>query len=127
MKQQPYHGCERTKPKQKQGQVTSHSNLPPVLLFDLAHNQCNGIIKGWFHCLMSESKGRFLVNECVLLTITHRLYFLRTSKVSIMLHQGSVGRVHSKECYFIFTYIFLALFCCFSSENLCFYHVHFLF
>ena len=26
-----------------------------ALLFDLAHKQCNGIIKGWLHCLTPES------------------------------------------------------------------------
>ena len=37
--------------------------LPRVLLFDLAHKQCNGIIKGWLYSLslLSESKGRFLL------------------------------------------------------------------
>ena len=63
MEQQPHRACERTKSKQKQNQVMSHSNWPRVLLFDLAHKQCNGIIKGWLHCLTSESKGRFLVNN----------------------------------------------------------------
>ena len=61
MEQQPHRACERTKSKQKQNQVTSHSNWPRVLLFDLAHKQCNGIIKGWFHCHTSEWKGTFLV------------------------------------------------------------------
>ena len=39
--------------------------------------------------------------ECVPLTISYHLYFVRISKVSSMLHHGSVGRVHSKECYLI--------------------------
>ena len=53
--------------KQKQkNKVTSHSNRPRVLLFDLAHKQCNGIIKGWLHCLTSELKVRFLVNNTLL-------------------------------------------------------------
>ena len=55
-----YHTCELTKSKQNQNQVTSHSNWPRVLLFDLAHKQCNGIIKRWFYCLTSEFKVRFL-------------------------------------------------------------------
>ena len=63
MEQQPHRTWERRKSKQKQNQVKSHWNLPCGLLFDLAHTQCNGIIKGWFHCLTSESKGRFLVNN----------------------------------------------------------------
>ena len=54
---------ERTKSKQNQNQVTSHSNWPWLLLFNLVHKQCNGIIKGWLHYLTSESKGRFLVNN----------------------------------------------------------------
>ena len=50
----------RSKSKQKQNQATSHSNWPRVALFDLAHKQCNGIIKGCLHCVTSDSKGRFL-------------------------------------------------------------------
>ena len=37
----------------KKNQVTSYSNWPSVLLFDLAHKQCSGIIKGWLHFLTS--------------------------------------------------------------------------
>ena len=59
-----YRACERT--RSKQNQVTSHSNSSSVLLFDLAHKQYNGVIKGWLHCLMSESKGRFLVNTTLM-------------------------------------------------------------
>ena len=58
MEQQPHCACERTKFKQK---VMSYSNRALVPLFDLLHKQCNGIIKGWFHFLTSESKERFLV------------------------------------------------------------------
>ena len=56
-----------TKSKQKQNQVRSHSNWPSVLLLDLAHKQCSGIIKGWLHCLTSESKGRFLVSNILII------------------------------------------------------------
>ena len=42
MEQQPQRACERTKSKQKQNQVTLHSNSPRVLLFDLVLKQCNG-------------------------------------------------------------------------------------
>ena len=42
------------------------------------------------------------------------------SKVSSMLHHGSVGRVHSKECYFLFAYTFPAFFYRFLSKILCF-------
>ena len=28
-----------------------------------SQQKCNGIIKGWLHCLTSESRGRFLVNN----------------------------------------------------------------
>ena len=37
--------------------------LTARLLVDLAHKQCNGIIKGWLHCLTPEPTGRFLVNN----------------------------------------------------------------
>ena len=69
MKQQPHRTCERTKSNQKQNQVRSHSNWSRVLLFDLAHNQCSGIIKVWLRCLMSESKGRFLVNDILIFSV----------------------------------------------------------
>ena len=59
MEPQPYHACERTKSKQK---VMSYSNGALIPLFDLPDKQCNGFIKGWLHCLTSESKRRFLVN-----------------------------------------------------------------
>ena len=55
-----------TKTNKQTNKVTSHSNLPRVLLLDLAHKQCKGIIKGWLHCLTSESKGRFLANDILL-------------------------------------------------------------
>ena len=63
MKQQLYRAYEQTKSKQKQNQVTSHSNWPSILLFQLGYKQWSGIIKGWLHCLTSESKGRYLVNN----------------------------------------------------------------
>ena len=66
MDQQPDITCEGTKSKQKQNQVTSHSNWPRALLFDLAHRKCNGIMKGWFHCLTSESNERFPVNSILI-------------------------------------------------------------
>ena len=46
MEKQPHRACERMKSNQKLNQVMPHSNWPRVLLFDLAHKQCNGIIKG---------------------------------------------------------------------------------
>ena len=45
-------------------------------------------------------------------------YFLCISKVSSMLHHGSVGQVHSKECYFMFTYTFWHFFVVFY-QNIC--------
>ena len=53
----------KIKTKQKQNQVTSHSNWPRVLLFDLAHKQCNGIIKEWLYYLKPELIRRFFVNN----------------------------------------------------------------
>ena len=66
MEKQPHRACERTKSKQKRKQVKPHSNWPRVLMFNLTHKQCNGIIKGWLHCLTSETKGRFLVNNTLM-------------------------------------------------------------
>ena len=67
IEQQPHRACESTKSNKKIiNKATSYSNLPRVLLFDLAHKQCNDIIKGWLHYLTSESKGRFLANTILL-------------------------------------------------------------
>ena len=87
-----------------------------------------------FLCLIIDSLLKFHVEYvppriCSLaflvpLTISYHLYFLRISKVLSKSHYGLVGRVHSKECYLIFTYTFLAFLFCFSSKNLCLYHFH---
>ena len=66
MEQQPRRARERTKWKPKQNQVTSHSNWPRVLLFNSAHKQCVGVIKGWLLCLTPESLGRFPVNNILM-------------------------------------------------------------
>ena len=66
MEQQLHRTYEWTKSKQKQNQLMSRSNLLGVLLFDLSHKQCNGIINGWLQCLTSEWKGRFLVNNILM-------------------------------------------------------------
>ena len=39
-------------------------------------------------------------------------------KFRACLHHRSVRRIHSKECYILFTYAFLAFFCCFH-EDIC--------
>ena len=51
-------------------QLTSHSSWLRVLFFDLAYKQCNGIIKGWLHCLTPESIGRLLVNNILMFNST---------------------------------------------------------
>ena len=40
-----------------------------------------------------------------------------------MLHHGSVWLVHNKKSYLILLCTFLAFFCCFSSQNLCFFFI----
>ena len=75
MKQQPHRACERMKSKQKQNQVTSHSNWPHVLLFDLAYKQCSGIFEVWLCCLSSESKRRFLVNDILIIYVCLSMMF----------------------------------------------------
>ena len=44
------------------------------------------------------------------LTVSYDLYFFRLSKVSSMLHEGSVGRGQNKGCYFMFSCTFLEFF-----------------
>ena len=55
-----------TKQTNKKTKVASYSNWQRVLLFDSAHKQHSGVVKRWHHCLMSESKGRFLANNIFL-------------------------------------------------------------
>ena len=66
MEQQQHRAYERKKSKQKQNQVTSLSISSRALLLDLAPKQCIGIIKQWLHSLMSDSKGKFLVNDMLM-------------------------------------------------------------
>ena len=76
MDQQPHRACERNQNKNKNKTVTikltTHfivrfNDWPCVLLFDLDHKQCSGIIKGWLQYLMtSESKRSFLVNNTLM-------------------------------------------------------------
>ena len=54
---------ERNLKKHKKSTHKSHSSSPRVLLFNLAHKQCNDVIKGWLHCLTSESKRGVLANN----------------------------------------------------------------
>ena len=42
------------------------TKLRNIQIDDLAHKQCNGIINGRLHCLTSNSKGRFLVNNILM-------------------------------------------------------------
>ena len=58
----------------------------------------------------------FYSYECVPLTIFYHLYFRRISYILSMLHQGSVERIQSKECYFKFTHTFLAFFIVFHQK-----------
>ena len=64
---------------------------------------------------LSETIGRM----CVPLTIFYHVYFLGMSKVLNILHYGSMGRVYSNECYFIFAYTFLAFLLLFLSKKTC--------
>ena len=47
-----------------------------IQIDDLAHKNYNGIIKGWRHWLTSESKGRFLVNNLLILYINSNITIL---------------------------------------------------
>ena len=69
----------------------------------------------------------FYSHKFVALKISCHLYFLRISNVWSMLHHGLVLRDQCKEFYFMFTYTFLAFFCCFLLKKLCLYHFHLLF
>ena len=57
----------------------SHSNWPRFLLFNLAYKQCNGIVKGWLHCLL-ESIGRFLTNSILMFRNHHHDVWSWTSR-----------------------------------------------
>ena len=47
-----------------------------IQIDDLAHKNYNGIIKEWRHWLTSESKGRFLVNNILILYINSNITIL---------------------------------------------------
>ena len=86
MEQWPYRACQRVTSKQEQNQVTSYSNWSRVLLFHVAHKQCNDVVKGWLHCLTSESKGRFLVNNILMfgsayLVMAKNQFFVNKKKI----------------------------------------------
>ena len=57
------HVNEQNQNKNKPSHVTL--KLTRIMLFDLAHTQANGVIKGWLHCLTTESKGRFVINNII--------------------------------------------------------------
>ena len=59
------------------------SNWPRVIMFHSFHKQCNDIIKGWFHCLTSESKERFLVNNKLMFGSTCSLVMVQIQFSSI--------------------------------------------
>ena len=64
MEQQPHHTCEQTKSKQKQNQVTSHSNWPRVLLFGLVHKQCNCIkVSAWLSMIPGHGANTIFFNK----------------------------------------------------------------
>ena len=71
------------KQKHTKNKVTRYSNWPRVLLFDLAHKQCNDIIRGWLHCLTSESKERFLASNILLAwcLVIAQIQFSLTKKI----------------------------------------------
>ena len=84
MEQQPNRACKRMKSKQKQKQVTSHSNRLQALLLDSAHQQCNDIIKGWLYCLTSESNRRFLLVNNILHSFSLKNNFIRTNALVLV-------------------------------------------
>ena len=71
-------------------------------------NFFNNNVKGNVHEQVHSREG-------VPLTISYHPYLRRISKDCSMLYHGSMGRVQN-----FFTHTFQALFCCFSSKNLCF-------
>ena len=68
--------------------------FPRVLLFDLAHKQCSGVIKEWRHCLISKSKGKFLVSNILMFDsvclIMAQIQFSLTKKTKIGRPEQSV-------------------------------------
>ena len=66
-------------------------------------------------------------SSMVLPIISYCPYVLRIAKVWSMLPLGSVDRVQSKECYFMFTYTFLNFFVLFFIQTFVFFAFLFLF
>ena len=65
--------------KQKQNKVMSHSNWLHVLLYDLAHKQCNGVIKRWLTVWCQSQKEDFLSK------IFGSAWFLITAQIQFFL------------------------------------------
>ena len=65
--------------------------------------------------LKTQNNSKINLKYCVLLEISYQLYFLHISQVWSMLHDGSVGRVQSKESYVILTYQKICVFIIFVS------------
>ena len=70
---------------------------------------------------------KYNTKKCVSLTISYHQYFLRISKDWSMLHHGSVGRVQSKEGYFMFTWAFFGIFLFFFIKKMFFISFSFVF
>ena len=65
MEQQPHHALWMNEIKQKQQKKSGHIQTDHSFL-DLAQKQYSDTIKGWLHCLTSESKGIFLASNILL-------------------------------------------------------------
>ena len=103
--------------------VSKVYNHPPYLS---VQRSCFGKLLRKIENYNFKTHYYFGVKQCVPLTRSYHVYFLRNSKVSSMLHHGSLVRVHNKEYYFKFTYIFLVFFV-FYQKKLCSNHFHLFF
>ena len=61
------HTVHVTQRNQKKNKTKSGNiQIDHAFYFDLAHKECNSIIKGWLRCLRSESIGRFFANNILM-------------------------------------------------------------
>ena len=83
--------CERTKSKQKQNQVTSHSNWPRFLLFDLAFSPQT---MQWYGCIMLSCillRTRLVMSRTCRFRVNPHSIFVWTSRNSLLETGGKSG------------------------------------
>ena len=97
--------------------LSSKNKFFPPLTASLSRNGNRTIVADKF----SKFQGMYTCKKVVKIVFHYHLYFLGISKVYNILHQWSVDRIQSKECYYMYTYTLSALFILFIVFHQKFY------